>query len=68
MTAKVRNYQDSVNKNLFDKAGLIYAGIVQVRKKLDLLLFWPLSKSVINFQFNESFASSNPDICAVEVK
>jgi hypothetical protein len=68
MTSKLRNNQDRVNKNLFDEAGLIYAGNYQFKGKLDLFLFWPLGKSVINFQFNKSFTCSNPEIFAVEMK
>jgi hypothetical protein len=68
MASKLRNYRDRVNKNVIDKAGLIIARIAQVLEKLDLFLFWPISKSVINFQPDKSFACSDPDICAVEVK
>jgi hypothetical protein len=32
MSLKLRNYQERVNKNLFDKAGLIYAGNFGFRK------------------------------------
>ena len=33
-----------------------------------LFLFLPLSKSVIYFQFYESFTGSNPDVFPVKVK
>ena len=68
MTSKLRNYQDRVNKNLFDEAGLIYAGNFQFKKKLELFLFWPLGEPVINFQLYESLAGSYPEISTVEVK
>gem|GEM_PF-6146783 len=32
MTSKLRNYEDRVNKNRFDEAGLIYAGNFQFKK------------------------------------